>query len=136
MLISVGTFLLELMVLLALSRSLLRSIFELLLLLTRSRTLAVTAITLSLFPGTVSNELAHVFTAEVLGVKTGRLNLAPDTISPDEVHAGSVAIGHSDPFRRYLIGLAPVFVGLLILVAISYWIPNLTRNVLALPQTG
>src|SRR5438046_2497216 len=106
-----------------LSRALTQSIFELTYVLLRARSIAVTVITLLNFPGTVIHELAHLFTAEVMGVHTGKLSLVPESIEELEIKAGSVMIAHTDPFRRYAIGLAPVFVGLIVLTAISYFIP-------------
>jgi len=109
----------ELAALYILSGALTQAGFELLLRLTRSRTIAVTAVTLIVFPGTVIHELSHLFTAEILGVKTGKLTLVPENIREEEIKAGSVMIARSDPFRRYLIGLAPVVAGLVAVTTLS-----------------
>ena len=119
----------ELIILYAVSSRLTQALYDLVVLLTRSRTIGITALTLILFPGTVIHELAHLFTAEVLGVHTGRLTLVPESIAQDpsaslgtEIRTGSVMIAHSGPFRRYLIGLAPMVVGLIALTALAYFI--------------
>jgi hypothetical protein len=77
--------------------------------------------------------LAHLFTAEILGVPTGKLSLAPDDIREYEetggngtrqgfsMAAGSVMVAKTDPIRRTLIGIAPLVVGLPALTLISYY---------------
>jgi hypothetical protein len=110
----------ELTLLFFISRWLTQSVFALCLLLFRARPVAVTIITILNYPGTVVHELSHLFTAEVLGVRTGKLTLVPESIQEDEVKAGSVMIAATDPFRLYLIGLAPIVTGLLTLTVLSY----------------
>jgi hypothetical protein len=110
----------ELILLFFLSQRLTQAVFELCLLLFRARSVAITILTILNFPGTVIHELSHLFTAEVLGVHTGKLTLVPDSIQSDEIKAGSVMIAQTDPFRRYLIGLAPMVTGLVAISAISY----------------
>ncbi len=117
----------ELVGLFLLSRWLTNALYRLFLLIFRTRSIAMSLITLILFPGTVIHELAHLFTAEILGVRTGKLTLAPESIQEQEIKTGSVAISHTGPFRRALIGLAPLLVGLTALAALSYALslPNL-----------
>ncbi len=110
----------ELFFLFFLSQRLTQSVFDLCLLLFRARSVAITIITIINFPGTVIHELSHLFTAEVLGVRTGKLTLVPESIQSDEIKAGSVMIAQTDPFRRYLIGLAPMVTGLITISALSY----------------
>lgn len=120
----------ELIILYIISRNLTQRVFELCLLVFRARSVAVTIITILNFPGTVVHELSHLFTAEILGVHTGRLTLTPESIQRDEIKAGSVMIAKTDPFRRYAIGLAPVFIGLLSITALSYVLPGLWHTVI------
>jgi hypothetical protein len=128
MLINVIIITIELIILFFLSRMVLNRIYGFFFLLTHSRPTAVTIITLLTFPGTIVHELSHLFTAEILGVRTGRLSLAPDTIRGDEVQAGSVTIQKTDPFRRTLIGTAPVTGGIIMLSTLSYFLmPFLTE---------
>jgi len=110
----------ELFFLFFLSQWLTQGTYDLCILLFRSRSVGITIITILNFPGTVIHELSHLFTAEVLGVHTGKLTLVPDNIQSNEVKAGSVMIAASDPFRRYLIGLAPIFTGMIAITALSY----------------
>lgn len=121
-------FFLELLALYFLSRWLTQQLYMLLLFVTRSRTVTITVILLLQFPGTVIHELAHLFSASILGVRTGKLTLVPENIREQTIKSGSVAIAASDPFRRYTIGLAPVFAGILTLTAIAYFIPQYLPN--------
>lgn len=101
--------------------------------LTRNGRMSMSVTTLFLFPGTIVHELAHLFTAEILGVHTGKLSLAPDDIREYETEsergtrqgfsmaAGSVMVAKTDPIRRTLIGIAPLVVGLPTLTIISYY---------------
>lgn len=110
----------ELFILFFLSRRLTQSVFDLSMLLFRARPIAIMIITILNFPGTVVHELSHMFTAEVLGVRTGKLILVPEGIQGDEIKAGSVMIAASDPFRRYIIGVAPILTGLAAITVLSY----------------
>ncbi len=112
----------ELIILFFISQWLTQSLFELCLLVFRARSVGITIITILNFPGTVIHELSHLFTAEVLGVHTGKLTLVPESIQEDTIKAGSVMITQTDPFRRYLIGLAPTVTGLVSITALSYFL--------------
>lgn len=115
--------LVELVLLYLLSRWVTQSLFTSIYDLTRARSVSISIVTLLLFPGTVIHELAHLFTAEILGVRTGKLTLVPEAIqnppAGGEIRTGSVAITKTDPFRRALIGLAPLLVGLAALTALT-----------------
>lgn len=111
----------ELLLLALLSGRLTLSLYLLLLRLFRSKTLAITILVILLFPGTVVHELAHLFVAEILRVRTGKLTLVPESLEETEIKTGSVAIARTDPLRRTLIGLAPVYVGIAVLASLSYF---------------
>lgn len=114
--------LIELTILYFLSRSLTQRLYILFLLLFHSQSVAMSLTTLLLFPGTVIHELSHLFTAEILGVRTGKLTLAPEAIREKrEIEAGSVAIAQTGPFRKAAIGLAPLVWGLSGYSVISYY---------------
>lgn len=115
----------ELIALYILSRRLTQNLYTAFFLLTRSRPVSIGIISFLFFPGTVLHELAHLFTAEVLGVRTAGLTLVPEGLEQRDVRTGSVLIAKSDPIRRAAIGVAPVFVGLITLGTISYFIPQL-----------
>ena len=129
----------ELILLYVLSQLLTRTLYRLFLLLFRARSVAIMIVLLLEFPGTVVHELSHLFTASILGVPTGKITLTPEVIrDPDRpndklgsaIRPGSVMIAHSDPFRRYAIGLAPVFAGILVLCTISYFFPGVADRAL------
>ena len=111
----------ELLLLSFVSKRYTQVVFRVLLRIVRSRTIAITIMTIVLFPGTVLHELSHLFTAEILGVHTGKLTLVPESIEEDDIQSGSVAIAHSDPFRRTAIGIAPFVNGVIVLTALSWW---------------
>ena len=112
----------ELLLLSFVSKRYTQVVFRVLLRIVRSRTIAITIMTIVLFPGTVLHELSHLFTAEILGVHTGKLTLVPESIEEDDIQSGSVAIAHSDPFRRTAIGIAPFVNGVIVLTALSWWL--------------
>lgn len=117
-------FVAELITLSFLSRILIQRMYESVFLVTRSRSVSVSFVTITLFFGTVVHELSHMFVAEIMGVRTGRLELAPDSIRNKEIHAGSIAIAQSDPIRRSIIGLAPLFVGITVLTLLCWLLPE------------
>ena len=64
-------------------------------------------------PGTVLHELSHWIVAEILQVRTGEITILPDFEGKGESQRlGSVATARSDPFRGFLIGVAPFITGL------------------------
>lgn len=124
MIILLGISVLELICLFFLGKRFTQSLFISSFHMTGSRSMSITILTLFLFPGTVVHELSHLFTAEILGVRTGELSLVPESIQgEDGITSGSVAIAHTDPFRRAMIGVAPLVSGIIILAGISYFLP-------------
>jgi len=121
----------ELIGLSILSQRLTNRLYRSFLMLTRHRSFAIPAIIALLFPGTVIHELSHLFTAEILGVRTGKLTLAPKSIEDENISVGSVELMETDPFRRSIIGLAPFVTGLMGLIGLSWILPNLWRDTLA-----
>lgn len=110
----------EFVILLILANRLHKHLYTLFLRLFRVRSIAVSIVTAIMFPGTVIHELAHLFAAEILGVHTGKLTLVPESIRETEVQTGSVMIAQTGPFRRFLIGLAPLFIGIASITTLSY----------------
>lgn len=118
----------ELVLLSVVSRQLTQYTFLFLYRIVRSRSVAITILTVLLFPGTVIHELSHLFTAEVLGVHTGKLTLAPESIEGEDIQSGSVAIAKTGPLRRTLIGIAPFFNGVIALTALSWWLSTIINT--------
>jgi len=77
---------------------------------------------LLVLPGTIIHELSHWLVAEILQVRTGAITIFPD-LENDEggstQQLGSVATARTDPFRGFLIGLAPFISGLAILAVLG-----------------
>lgn len=126
----------ELIVLSFISRWLTQRLFEAVYLVTKARSAGISFVTLLLFPGTIVHELSHLFTAGVLGVRTGKLELTPTSIKNEHIHAGSVMVEKTDPIRQSLIGLAPLFTGLAILTAISYYLQPWWQEAFLSVQNG
>ena len=71
-------------------------------------------------PGTILHELSHWIVAEILQVRTGEITIFPDFEGRGESQRlGSVATARSDPFRGFLIGVAPFITGLLSLIILG-----------------
>ncbi len=81
-------------------------------------------------PGTFIHEMSHFLTALVLLVPVGNINLTPK-IEEDGVRLGSVPIAKTDPIRRTLIGIAPIFFGLAIILGSIFYV--YTNNLFGQP---
>jgi len=68
-------------------------------------------------PGTYVHEFSHLIASVVLFVPVGKLELIPK-LEGNELKLGSVAIGKTDFIRRFIIGVAPLVIGVIILVII------------------
>jgi hypothetical protein len=80
----------------------------------------ITFYSLLFLPGTIIHELSHWIVAEILQVRTGEITIFPDMAEVGESRRlGSVATERSDPFRGFLIGIAPFVTGLGILVLLG-----------------
>jgi len=79
------------------------------------------------FPGTVIHELAHLLAAGLLFVKTGSMEIIPKVMD-DEIRLGSVQVAKTDPFRRTIIGVAPVLLGMAIIFGILFYLQPLAEK--------
>lgn len=73
------------------------------------------------FPGTFVHELSHWLMAKLLFVYSGKMEFLPQ-IQGDAIKLGSVSIAKTDPVRRLLIGVAPVILGLSVLLGMLWGI--------------
>lgn len=110
----------ELFVLFLLSRRLTRILSQLFYTISKSQHVAITAIAILFFPGTLIHELAHALSAGLLGVRVGTIEFMPK-IDGEHVKLGSVQIAHTDPIRRFLIGAAPFFLGTTLLISLLFY---------------
>jgi hypothetical protein len=124
-------FLFELACLFVLSKFLTKALLGLFFKVTKNNKFAVGLLVFLFFPGTVIHELAHLLAAGLLFVKTGSMELTPK-IMEEEIRLGSVEIAKTDPFRRAIIGVAPVLFGLALIFGILFYLQTFTIKSLAL----
>ncbi len=103
-----------------LSRFVTRLLSQVFFRLSRSQTKTIYLLSFLFLPGVVIHELAHLLTAAVLLVPVGEVEFIPK-VTDGGVKLGSVNIGKTDPFRRAIIGVAPVLIGMMILLGIGYY---------------
>lgn len=102
------------------SQKIFSSLFFLLLKILRSKKISITLLSFFFFPGVVIHELSHAIMAGILHVRVGDMEFAP-VLHGDGLKMGSVQIAHTDPFRRFLIGVAPLVIGGGILVILLHY---------------
>jgi hypothetical protein len=84
-----------------------------------SRFVSINILSFIFLPGIVIHELAHFLVATILFVPAGEMEFMPKK-EGNSAKLGSVQIGKTDPVRRSIIGFAPVFVGLVIIIGVTY----------------
>ncbi len=113
-----------------LSRFLTMSLSRLFFRLTKSENATINLLFYLFLPGIIVHELSHLFAAGFLFVRTGHMELKPK-INQGEVRLGSVGIGKTDPFRRALIGVAPIIVGVAVIFVSCFYLQTLpAKNLL------
>ena len=113
-------FFIELLFLFFCSKLVIKSLAQIFYNLTRSNKGTIYLLAATFLPGTIIHELAHAITAGVLLVHVGGVEVMPE-IQEGGVKLGTAQIGQTDPVRRALIGLAPVLVGLLIILGTLFF---------------
>lgn len=114
-------FIAELLILFFLSHFLTKSLSAFFFRVTKSKTITIQLLAFLFLPGVIVHELAHLIAASVLFVRTGEIEFLPKLRDNGELKLGSVAIAKTDPIRRAVIGFAPVFVGIFIIVAVLFY---------------
>jgi hypothetical protein len=104
-------FVLMLMPLVFIQRSLHREIQAVLLIITRHPQLTIGLFSVLFFPGVVLHELSHFLMAKLLFVSTGSFSLVPQTTKDGRLQLGYVETDQTDVVRDSLIGAAPLFAG-------------------------
>lgn len=117
-------FLAELISLFFFSRLLTNSIARLFFTITRSHKTTISLLAVLYLPGTIIHELAHVIVAGALLVQSGEIEFMPQ-VRDDGIKLGSAEIEKTDPFRRAIIGLAPVLVGSASILGLIYYLNRL-----------
>lgn len=112
-------FVVQIFLLFFLSQELTKTLSRLFYALFRSQKIVIHILSFLFLPGVVVHELSHLLVANIFLVPTGEVEFLPE-VHENEVKMGSVAIGKTDPLRRFCIGAAPLVVGLGI-VFIVFW---------------
>lgn len=113
-----------------------RHLQGLVLLLTGSARLATLSFDLLVLPGVVLHEISHALMALLLGVRVVRVELFRFRRHADP-RQGQVVVARVDPLRMSLIGAAPLFAGLLLLVVlVQRLLPDAGVRGLTLVQLG
>lgn len=110
-------FFFELFLLFFLSKRLINSLSGLIYRFTKSHRVVVHTLAIIFLPGTILHELAHLLFAGIMLVPVGELSVMPE-IEDKGVKLGSVQISKTDPFRRTIVGVAPVLLGLILIFSI------------------
>src|SRR3989344_486556 len=113
-------FIVELISLFFISKSLINNLAKMFYRLTKSHTGVVNCLAILFLPGTIIHELSHLLVAGIMLVPVGELEALP-VIKEGGVQLGSVQIAQTDPFRRALIGVAPFLVGMLVILGVIYF---------------
>lgn len=121
-----GIFIIELTLLFLLSQYLSKALSAWFYYIFKNQAVVIHVLSILFLPGVILHELSHLLTASMLFVPTGEIEFLPE-IRGNEVKMGSVSIAKTDPFRRFLIGVAPLLAGLGILFLLFwYFVPGLT----------
>lgn len=90
-------------------------------LITRSEKSTMCIMAFIFLPGTFCHELAHLLAAKMLFVDVKKMSLTPK-MEKETVRLGSVTMQRTDPFRGFVIGIAPVILGVLIIILSVYFV--------------
>jgi len=117
-------FIFELGLLFFLSKKVINSLARILYRFTKSHRVVVHTLAVIFLPGTIIHELAHLLFAGIMLVPVGELSVLPEIEDLPAgrqemgVKLGSVQIGRTDPFRRIIIGVAPVLLGMILIFSL------------------
>lgn len=123
MLISFAVFLLLFFSIYLLTPHINTTVYQIALILTRSKNFSLGILIAFLLPGTIIHELSHFIIATLLFVPTGSFSILPK-IEQGRIKAGSLKHADTDPIRRTLIGIAPMLVGLCIIYMVGSLVLN------------
>jgi len=97
-----------------------RYIFQSLVCLIQNNKVATLIFALIFLPGVVLHEFSHWLAAKLLFVKTHRISLLPEWVEGGVLRFGFVELSKTDRIRSALIGLAPIFTGVMVILFIAF----------------
>ncbi len=108
-----------------------RHLQMLMFLLTDDAEIALWLYALLLLPGAALHEMSHALTARVLGVRIGKISILPKRMGK-RIRLGFVAVENTDFVRSSLIGVAPLFFGGAVVIALGYYVFGTPEMIAAL----
>jgi hypothetical protein len=112
---------LMLLPLILLQRLLHREIQAVFLILTRDVRLTMGIFSMLFLPGVFLHELSHFLMAKILGVRTGRFSIFPQSLPDGRLQLGYVETVKSDVIRDSLIGAAPLIIGTIFVAFVAVY---------------
>lgn len=88
--------------------------------ITRSENFSISILAFVLFLGVFIHEMAHFFAAKFLLVPTGKVSLFPKK-EGDYLKLGSVSVAQSNILKEFIIGVAPLVVGIISILLLVYF---------------
>jgi hypothetical protein len=113
-------FIAELLILFLFSKALSQRLSMLFFRLSKSLKVTVNLLAFLFLPGTFLHEIAHYLMAMALFVKVGKMELIPKIEGEGKVKMGSVQIEKVDLIRSLIVGVAPLILGVAILLVSLY----------------
>ena len=107
--------------LILLQRLLHREIQAVFLILTRDVRLTMGIFSILFLPGVFLHELSHYLMAKLLGVRTGKFSIFPQSLPDGRLQLGYVETVKSDVVRDSLIGAAPLIVGTIFVASVAIY---------------
>jgi hypothetical protein len=105
--------------LIILQRLLHREVQAVFLILTRDPRLTMGIFSILFLPGVFLHESSHFVVAKILGVRTGKFSIFPQSLPDGRLQLGYVETARSDAVRDSLIGAAPLIVGTLFVAYVA-----------------
>ncbi len=116
---------LQLLIIFFTSKIVSAALYSMLFYITRRHSYARYMLSITLFPGILTHEISHWIVAKILFVRTGRIEFVP-VMQNGKLKLGSVQIYNTNKLKRLLIGIAPIFVGLIMILSLaSYSVSSL-----------
>src|ERR1044071_4158222 len=114
-------FIFMLVPLIIVQRLLHREIQAVFLILTRDSRLTMGIFSMIFLPGVFLHELSHFIVAKLLGVRTGKFSVFPQSLPDGRLQLGYVETARADVVRDSLIGAAPLIVGTIFVAYVAVY---------------